>query len=867
MSTRDILREYQNINIRRGEAIEVEARIQQNITFRQFNRLLQHFNLTQSTEVQTEIYPNDVRRVKNLFTGEERWERKFSRRPWIFYLPENIKVQLSIEQPTQRSNARPTIVRTKRQYTHLLDQYRIDLSITHEEQRTRYEVEVEWVPDQLNLDKINRLVAYTLELKRLLEGTRIYVPEAQKKQIISQYNRHLGLTGNYIRFPPTKPVDITFDNLTFEQFIPRRYWGSVKLDGERQLLFASTLGVFLISNDINKISERNIFGTDVIADGELLENTFHLFDVLYHRSLITNRSYPQRYAEIESILQAGKQVANITLQAKPISLISDVDSFYSVNNKLYLQSQQVPSDGFIYTPEADRYFEQKVLKWKPIERLTIDLQVIDVPPFVGVKNKENQIVPFHGTSQYRITAQNVDVAGLPLGTIAEFRWNQKSGKYEATKVRPDKEEPNYITVAERILRSIHNYVPVEALLGTDLTLMRKYHNREKNNLYDYLEKENVTSLVDFGSGRGGDVNKWRGRFDVVAVEPNEDNVVELRKRLVGQGYKQSGDTFRSEGSTVHVLNIGAEEYQCREPVQAVTMFNSLTFFYDTPQHVDVLLDNIDTCLTDGYLVLMALDGMKLKQIWPTGYQSDNIQIEYEGEQVLITLRASGIVTQQTEYVINFDDLIERLQQRNYVVVDDYYLDRERLLSEEEFTYSSMTRVLVLQRKMVTSRRIKELLPPLPPDQYELYRNPNIRMDLIRIGVIQDPSVLLHAILSALSPTYISLSLEERGLFVRDLRLNIADELEEYSSELESYYAFIGNQYLELLMRVLNINIFMTDAYTFDLLQYDYERELDSIFLLWQGEDRYEVIGILRDGQAQTVFPPGDTFAATLFTLV
>jgi hypothetical protein len=54
--------------------------------------------------------------------------------------------------------------------------------------------------------------------------------------------------------------------------------------------------------------------------------------------------------------------------------------------------------------------------------------------------------------------------------------------------------------------------------------MRKYHNRVKNLIYDYLSLQGVKTLTDIGSGAGGDLSKWRDRFLVNAIEPDQRNI-------------------------------------------------------------------------------------------------------------------------------------------------------------------------------------------------------------------------------------------------------------------------------------------------------------------------------------------------------
>ena len=127
------------------------------------------------------------------------------------------------------------------------------------------------------------------------------------------------------------------------------------------------------------------------------------------------------------------------------------------------------------------------------------------------------------------------------------------------------------------------------------------------------------------------------------------------------------------------------------------MFNSLTFFYDTPDHVDHLLSVVkSSILPSGYFVVVALDGHKLRLFFPEDFSGNSISINYTSSGLNISMKASGIVDRQDEFLTDFDDFKQRLSSSGFSIISDFFLDSEPFMSLEQFDYSSSTRVLISQ---------------------------------------------------------------------------------------------------------------------------------------------------------------------------
>ena len=101
-------------------------------------------------------------------------------------------------------------------------------------------------------------------------------------------------------------------------------------------------------------------------------------------------------------------------------------------------------------------------------------------------------------------------------------WLFINNKFSPRIVRYNKLYPNSLEVALDNWKDINDPVTVETMEGKDLDLVFTYHNRVKKSLYDYAKGK---TLLDIGSGKGGDIKKWKNAnfTHIVAVEPNSDN--------------------------------------------------------------------------------------------------------------------------------------------------------------------------------------------------------------------------------------------------------------------------------------------------------------------------------------------------------
>ncbi len=246
---------------------------------------------------------------------------------------------------------------------------------------------------------------------------------------------------------------------------------------------------------------------------------------------------------------------------------------------------------------------------------------------------------------------------------------------------------------------MHKPITLDCLKGEDNTLMKLDHNIEKNTMIVRYIPEGGSDL-DVGSGRGGDIIKLESRklTRVVCVEPNEENVKELTRRIEGRGM----------GDIVTVLRLGAENPRLQELISendlnvgCISAFFSLTFFFSSEKMLQGLIDNIDFILPDGGIFFgIVLDGKRTRELldYSNGmYESETFSIkrgkdtdDLFGNTIFTNLvDATSMVKDVKEYLFDFDHFAEKMSERNIHLIYNEYLDGDYIATcPSGHTYST-----------------------------------------------------------------------------------------------------------------------------------------------------------------------------------
>lgn len=452
-----------------------------------------------------------------------------------------------------------------------------------------------------------------------------------------------------------KPVNIKLENLMPKfvndeksTFHLKTSYPTLKLNGKRMFLLFTQEFCWLVSppykiSKFAKNTNNSLQGT--YLDGEYFRGIFYVFDILFKDGVDVRKKW---------FLDRQKLLKECVDAIEPYYGSVEVKHFYTKGD-IYQRlrdaadeyEQRVAeddgsADGIIIQP-ANEYNNKNTYKWKPADQLTIDFKMIqgtrktigdpDYPELTednyyrsfalttghdssifwpkSIKNSSGETITFEGLI---ILDKGEDYAKW-VDTIAECRWNYEKNTFEPVRIRDDRYQPNNYTTAIDVWNDIHNPIGLTTLTGQDLVIMRKIHNRIKEATLKRFLKENDT-ILDIGSGRGGDLSKWRklklGK--IYAIEPNEENSSELVRRLT-----EDREKFKNLPE-IELLSFGAEETEQiiekigDDKLNAIVSFFSLTFFGENKEKYESLFDTIRLIPEGGYFFGAVMDGERVANL-------------------------------------------------------------------------------------------------------------------------------------------------------------------------------------------------------------------------------------------------------------
>ena len=681
---------------------------------------------------------------------EVTWMRKT--RAWNHDVPDyNLRLSMSREEaidPVPNFVHTETRVKHRRSYVVFNGTVRVDLTVVGQ----RYEVEVELLNQQSfpNFDRgvqitlqklLNTLILYTTGEANILTNYINGILQGRKPYVID----HTVLV---------QARDLNLKDLVIGGLVGNPdtgYTVTHKADGERKLLVFHESGVWLVMaprhfNKILDLKVPQLYGT--IIDGEELSPSkrrtgapaakywFLAFDCMARRGdgTIQNLPHSQRMEfcqvvvnYISSLKYQSEDKRILAANTKDFRGFNTVNEFYDVMNGMFDEQDLLPyhQDGFMFTPSATPYNSgtdqlplfQRVLtrypdicKWKPKEKLTIDFQIQwgrltpegkrTLVLFSGnMPGQPNNLVQFTGTLYNPFDATTVDAENqltlnLVNDSIVEYAWDYQSNILYPVRVRHEKTRPNRIDRVENIWDLIQHPLDAATMKGDDFTLVFAYHNRIKKAIYNFASpkgRDNMT-LLDIGSGRGGDVAKWKKFSRIVAVEPNGEHIVELRRRLELQGMTDRVMIVQCGGQDTATITAAVQQF-LGGPADVVSMMLSLSFFWQNREIFEALVTTIRTNMKlNGNFVFMTIDGDAVQQLFDPmfqGFQLSELRLgpatlNYNPPQLNINMPGT-IVGEQQEWLVRLGDFLLR----DFQLVELHRADGEGFLSAQENIYTKM----------------------------------------------------------------------------------------------------------------------------------------------------------------------------------
>lgn len=629
-------------------------------------------------------------------------------------------------------------IRNRDRTTYFLeDGVKLDMTIVD---KFKYEVELE-IND---INKIDLLVKWLDIIWKDLHGSDEIYTISEKREMENYVENILGEPLSYNILNNARQLhfkDIVYGGIV--GCINKKYSTDIeehkivysvahKSDGERKLLIVYKNKIWLINpsftfnllqrKDYN-ILEGSIIDVEYIPPESRLEGAPDIKYWLHGIDLLCVKDDNERISDIRESTR-GYRLRELARIVNSLRLIDqDIIEFHLKTNYMCYNPEEffqvmininntIPTlnyktDGFIFTPDNTKYkladveaapmkwrklsFYPDICKWKPSDRITIDLF------YDGKKVYANKKIEIKG---YQIKGGDINV-------VNEYKVSGKTLKY--VKSREDKPKANDINVINDDLKSIQENITIEDLAGLNLRLVFKYHNQIKKTLIDKLINKN-DYIMDIGFGRGGELSKYKEREvgGIYAVEPNVKNLKEAKERIKSYGMKN-----------VQIINTGGEDYEeitkevsngnPEDRVDVVCLMLSLSFFYKSEKMLDGLVKTIENNLKqDGKILFLTIDGDACMEMAHSSIRreeapkkritlgnDDYIEFPDKGSRE-VTIKLSNTILEnegeegiQKEYLVVISDLTKKLRKIGFNLGEIFRADGERLLPIDGQKYTRL----------------------------------------------------------------------------------------------------------------------------------------------------------------------------------
>jgi SAM-dependent methyltransferase len=552
------------------------------------------------------------------------------------------------------------------------------------------------------------------------------------------------VTDRFLRGSLPHPEDLTLDELA-----SGAPWSegpttlTVKADGEvTELLFLQS-GIYAVSgqDQINKLLNNNIGAlAPAIYQGEIVEPyekaninsayTFVMFETLYVKGAAVRNiaNLAERHAKqppLLSLFGKARQHPDLTILLKEFPVVTDADSWYTASNRLLDQIARTnakveagealtdndllyPTDGLIAT-QGDKPYQRdriKIRKVKERHNLTLDLTVRSDGLYVSddrpgkkglVLFTGNRTQPF-AMSAARITRMVAAKAYMFYEDIWEFGFDEE---FNVLPIRPRhrKSTPNRWTTAQNVWRLILKPLEETTVRGTDLVLMRKYHNNVKRAMIETLPKGSLH--LDMGSGRGGDLGKFKDQdLQVFLLEPDANNRAEMLRRIEQNKWQSMVKGIADYGAEQHERVLG--ELLGGRQVDSISLMLILTFFFGQPEVLQGLITSIAGALkVGGKLLVLTFNGERVvagmrgagKMIGPM-YSLER----RGGRELLVSLGEESIVVEQTEWLTDLVTFNRIIAAHDIVPVKEWHLTETANFPRPQRLLSAMYTAVIYERR-------------------------------------------------------------------------------------------------------------------------------------------------------------------------
>lgn len=829
---------------------------------------------------------------------------------------------------------------------------KIDLTTVNtykgDEWYTSNEVEIECI----SRDCKNNLDITVGKILDYIQGG-YHIPLSERLPVITFYNVAIMNVENPPKFQLNdryaNPKDLKKRHL----FSMDGYTITNKADGVRRRLILLN-GMCYIADppfrvalwNINSMYKLKATETEIvdktILEGEVVvtnkgDARFLVYDCIIYRGkrVFTEiKDHSKRLEFANFVLSRLKKDSNVQMK---YFLDSTEGNCYVGTRKIleFMESLDYKNDGIIYTPRYVSYEDlasttnlATILKWKYPSSWTMDFKLNRIGTSRDIKNgifelqiykgsrKEPIYQTFEATLKEKYTSSEMPsseeistnraflpLSGYETGDIVEMRWDEPNKTFVPVRKRYDKNLPNFVGIALDVWHSIHHIVAESTIKGEDLILMKKWHTEIKRYWLNNLLKNSV--ILDIGSGKGSDILGWKNNnIKVYATDPSEANLSEVERRVKYFEYPNSVVICKARGQDTSLIKKCIGEVQ----IYGVTIFQSMTFFFNTEDDLKNLLNTI-VAFNPTFVLIFMLDGQKVMETLKLeGGKIDNpaftiipkvvipstskFSIGY-GKKVVVSLSGTEIQN-QVEYLTDYLILGNMMTNKGYNIFYSELVDPygEKYLSDYAKIYSSMNRLIIFSRKDIpilegrtgkvlkaaadVYRRVsvpKEKIKPIISIYEESVRD--LKWDfymprMIRLGIISDDGAcLFHAFLRSFYGPYIISDNTKRKEIVCEFREGIAKSIskkvfeglvapkyegydyESFKESISTCKKMSGSNVIEYLIMLFGVNIYIIDSDTLKPKKYIHVVKPDllnndsTILLLYIDKQKhYELLGYI-----------------------
>lgn len=675
---------------------------------------------------------------------------------------------VSKEEFDQNNNGNP-FFRNRDRTSFVIGFYSFDLTISTEGASIKevgdakasktYEVEIEYLGNQQNKkipsqEILNTFIQNLAYVVSIIQDSPAIIGDIERNEVINEYNESFlnkgGKKRKFLSSPLTKPIDIEHKTLSLLQ---EGYSVTEKADGLRMVTFVSAMNglgyIYFIQHIGNTIkirksqmTSKDLMGT--VLDGEFIKMgngsfIYLIIDILwYKKDDVRKHKLLDRLAIIQN-----KVMPYLDKRVFSQKAFHFKGNIHELAKKVLDTKFQYEIDGLIFTPLNESYDKKtrNIFKWKPHKLLTLDFLVIkDIDDPTNWKlfmNSKNGVPKLFSHPKF-INAGSLKVSKDTNGkfndvSIIEFEWD--GNKWKPVNSRPDKTVGNYESVVESVFSLILNPVTKAQIIGkeqfyepVETTIearnqaktigLRNFHNFIKTKLIIENTKPNQ-SLSDFGSGKGGDIMKWRKAklSSVIGFDIVPENIVVAKDRLSKiKGGSDVVQFYQADLSKDSVQKILSKKIGIKKDFDVITSFFGIHYFFDDRKSVNVFFKNVSQSLkTGGIFIVTTFDAkeiyklLKGKEVYKTDkfeitkyYDDDKAygSLPMYGNKITVKILDTELRKPISEYLVKPDSL-KNIAKRHGLKLEKTGLFSElyngNKLSESEKQLSFLNRFYIFRR--------------------------------------------------------------------------------------------------------------------------------------------------------------------------